>query len=138
MLHKWDRFKSTTNKGLPTSENICSSPVREVACVNYSSQITSAHRHNLLRRLTWDGHFAVSVQILANNALRAHHASAHGGLSANGLSDICLSFFEMIILSCLKLCLTVEHSIINCSWEKNMSECVGRVSNVKKLTVLFA
>ena len=31
--------------------------------------------------------------ILANNALRAHHASAHGGLSANGLSDICLIFF---------------------------------------------
>ena len=36
---------------------------------------------------------AVSVHILpmilANNAL-AHHASAHGGLSANVLSDICL------------------------------------------------
>ena len=55
---------------------------------------------------------SVSVHILANNALRAHHASAHGGLSANGLSDICLSFFEMILSNCLKLCLTVEHSII--------------------------
>ena len=42
---------------------------------------------------------SVSVHILANNALRAHHASAHGGLSANGLSDICLSFFELILLS---------------------------------------
>ena len=41
-----------------------------------------------------------------------HHASAHGGLSANGLSDICLSFFEMILSNCLKLCLTVEHSIL--------------------------
>ena len=38
-------------------------------------------------------HNSVSVHILANNALRAHHARAHGGLSANGLSDICLSFF---------------------------------------------
>ena len=55
---------------------------------------------------------SVSVHILVNNALRAHHASAHGGLSANGLSDICLSFFEMILLSCLKLCLTVGHSIL--------------------------
>ena len=25
------------------------------------------------------------------------HASAHGGLSANGLSDICLSFVESIL-----------------------------------------
>ena len=49
---------------------------------------------------------------ISPNALRAHHASAHGGLSANGLSDICLSFFEMILSSCLKLRLTVEHSII--------------------------
>ena len=47
---------------------------------------------------------SVSVHILANNA-------AHGGVSANGLSDICLSFFEMILSSCLKLRLTVEHSI---------------------------
>ena len=54
----------------------------------------------------------VSVRILANNALRAHHASAHGGLSANVLLDICLSFFEMILTSCWKLCLTVEHSIL--------------------------
>ena len=53
---------------------------------------------------------SVSVHILANNA--AHHVSAHGGLSANVLSDICLSFFEMILPSCLKLCLTVEHSIL--------------------------
>ena len=45
---------------------------------------------------------SLSVYILANNALRAHHASVHGGLSANGLSDICLSFFEMILLSFLK------------------------------------
>ena len=53
------------------------------------------------------------VHILANNALRAHHASAHGGLLANGLSDICLiSFFEMILSNCLKLYLTVEHSIL--------------------------
>ena len=51
------------------------------------------------------------VSVTANNAL-AHHASAHGGLSANGLSDICLSFFERILSSCLKLCLTVEHSIL--------------------------
>ena len=51
---------------------------------------------------------SVSFHILANNA---HHASAHGDLSANGLSDICLSFFEMILSNCLKLCLTVEHSI---------------------------
>ena len=42
----------------------------------------------------------------------AHHASAHGGLSANVVSDICLCFFEMILLSCLKLCLTVEHYIL--------------------------
>ena len=57
---------------------------------------------------------SVSVHILVNNALRAHHASAHGGLSANVLSDniICLSFFEMILPICLKLCLTVEHSIL--------------------------
>ena len=59
-----------------------------------------------------DIHVSVSVHILANNALHAHHASAHGGLSANVLSYICLRFFEMIILSCLKLCLTVEHSIV--------------------------
>ena len=33
---------------------------------------------------------SVSVHILAN---KAHHASAHGGLSPNVLSDICLRFF---------------------------------------------
>ena len=44
----------------------------------------------------------VSVGVLANNALRAHYASAHGGVSTNGLPDICLIFLEMIILSCLK------------------------------------
>ena len=55
---------------------------------------------------------SVSVHILANNTIRAHHASAHGGLSANVQSDICLSFFDMLLLSCLKLCLTVEHSIL--------------------------
>ena len=32
----------------------------------------------------------VSVSVLANNDLRAHHASAHGGVSTNGLSDILL------------------------------------------------
>ncbi len=58
------------------------------------------------------GSVSVSVHILAMNALRAHQANAHGGLSANGLSDICLSFFEMILSNCLKLCLTVEHSIL--------------------------
>ena len=50
----------------------------------------------------WGCSVSLSVYILANNALRAHHASVHGGLSANGLSDICLSFFEMILLSFLK------------------------------------
>ena len=44
----------------------------------------------------------VSVSVLANNALCAHHASAHGGVSTNGLSDIWLIFFEMILLSCLE------------------------------------
>ena len=34
------------------------------------------------------------LHILANNAIRAHNASAHGGLSANVLSDICLIFFN--------------------------------------------
>ena len=36
---------------------------------------------------------SVSVVILANNALRAHHASAHGGVSTNGLLNICLNVF---------------------------------------------
>ena len=45
---------------------------------------------------------SVSVSVLANNALRAHHASAHGGVSNNGLSDILLIFLKMILLSCLK------------------------------------
>ena len=44
----------------------------------------------------------VSVSVLANNALRAHHASVHGGVSTNGLSAILLIFFKMILLSCLK------------------------------------
>ena len=35
-----------------------------------------------------------SVSVLANNALRAHHASAHGGGSTNGLSDILLIFLK--------------------------------------------
>ena len=42
---------------------------------------------------------SVSVDILENNA---QQASAHGGLSANGLSDICFHFFEMMLVSCLK------------------------------------
>ena len=37
----------------------------------------------------------VSVSVLANNALRAHHASAHGGVSTNGLSDILLIFLKL-------------------------------------------
>ena len=40
----------------------------------------------------------LSVSVLANNALRAHHASAHGGVSTNSLSDILLSFFEIIFI----------------------------------------
>ena len=44
---------------------------------------------------------SVSSHILANNALRSHHVSAHGGVSTNGLSDICYILFEMIILSSL-------------------------------------
>ena len=36
------------------------------------------------------------------SALQAHHASAHGGVSTNGLSDILLIVFEMILSSCLK------------------------------------
>ena len=34
--------------------------------------------------------------------IRAHHASAHDGLSANGLPDICLIFLNDSKLSCLK------------------------------------
>ena len=31
------------------------------------------------------------------------------------------------------------HSLAVCSsWEKSISECVGRVSNLKKLAVMFA
>ena len=30
------------------------------------------------------------VHVLENNYLRAHYTSAHGGVLANGLSDICL------------------------------------------------
>ena len=37
------------------------------------------------------------LSVLANNALRAHHASSHGGVSTNALADILLSFFEMIL-----------------------------------------
>ena len=33
---------------------------------------------------------SVFVPVLANNALRAHHASVQGGVSTNGLSDIWL------------------------------------------------
>ena len=35
----------------------------------------------------------VSVHILANNALQAHHNNALGGVSTNGLSDILIIFF---------------------------------------------
>ena len=45
---------------------------------------------------------SVSVSVLANNALRAHHASAHGGVSTNGLSDVLLFLIFFILLSCLK------------------------------------
>ena len=37
---------------------------------------------------------SVSVSVLANNAIRAHHASAHGGVSTNGLADILLVFLK--------------------------------------------
>ena len=53
-----------------------------IVCVTKTSEIEMSNSH-----------VSVSVHILANNALRAHHASAHGGLSANVLSYICLSFF---------------------------------------------
>ena len=33
------------------------------------------------------------LYLLSNNALRAYHASAHGGMSTNGLADICLILF---------------------------------------------
>ena len=36
----------------------------------------------------------VSVSLLANNALRAHHANAHGGMSTNGLSYTWLFFLK--------------------------------------------
>ena len=46
---------------------------------------------------------SVSVSVLANNALLAHHASAHGGVSTTCLSGIVFICFEMILLSCLNL-----------------------------------
>ena len=66
----------------------------------------TAHLHNQVSSLEfvrWKQHctllsnadgrhrVSVSVHILANNAIRAHHASAHGGLSANVLSYIFLN-----------------------------------------------
>ena len=42
--------------------------------------------------------FSVSVSVLANNALQAHHASAHGGVSTNGLSDIYIFLNDSIEL----------------------------------------
>ena len=42
---------------------------------------------------------SVAVSVLANNA---HHASAHGGVSTNDLSDILLILLKMILVSCLK------------------------------------
>ena len=68
----------------------------------------------------------MSVHILANNALREHHASAPFGVSANDLSDIGL-LFEIILLSCLKYSLVIVRKI---------SECFGRVSNLKKLALI--
>ena len=46
------------------------------------------------RGISRDPSVSVYVHILANNALRAHHARAYGGVSTNGLSDICLICFN--------------------------------------------
>ena len=62
------------------------------------------------------------VPLLATNALQAHHASVHGGVSAKGLSDICLILFEM---SCIDG--RAFHYLVVVG-EKNISQCVGRVS----------
>ena len=55
-----------------------------------------------------DSLYSVSVDILANNTIWARHASSHGGLSANGLSDM----FWLIILDELLQIMSVEHSIV--------------------------
>ena len=74
--------------------------------VSAKSMAVSAKEYRCFGQIRWtfrpekadvsarkNGHFgqiyiSVSVHILANNALRAHHASVHGGVSANGLSDM--------------------------------------------------
>ena len=50
-------------------------------------------RYQICCRIIYDMWCSVSVSV-ANNALRAHHASAHGGVSTNGLADICLIFLN--------------------------------------------
>ena len=82
---------------------------------------------------------SVHIYLLANNALRAHHASAHGGLSTKiyGLTDICLIFLnDSIELLEIMFNGTAFHSLAVVG-EKTISECVGRLSNLKKLAVMF-
>ena len=57
-------------------------------------------------------------------------------MSANGLSDICLIFFNYSSeLLEIMFDNRAFHSLVV---GETISECVGRVSNLKKLTVVFA
>ena len=99
------------NEGSTSSKRLTNNPALEKyyhsTCLrSYQRTVTPVfHSNVLVIRTVCDEQFlflSVSVCVLANNALRAHHASAHAGVSTNGLPDICLIFFEMIMLSCLK------------------------------------
>ena len=74
--------------------------------------------------------FLFNVCVLGNNALRAHHASAHGGVSTYGLSDSWLIFFnDSIELLEIMFDGRAFHYLAIVG-EKTVSECVGRVLNV--------
>ena len=75
----------------------------------------------------------VSVHILANNA------SAHGGLLTNGLSDICYFFlnYSIELLEIIFDGRAFHYLAVGLVGKKTISECVGRVYNLKKLPVMF-
>ena len=81
---------------------------------------------------------SIYVDILANSALRAHHASAHGGVSTNGLSDMCLIFFGNDSIELLEIMSDGRafHSLA-VDGKQTFPDSVGRVYTLKKLAAMF-
>ena len=61
----------------------------------------------------------------------------YGGLSANGLLYKILIIIELLGTMFDDRVYSIPFRFFSCSWEKTISECAGRVTNLKNVAVML-